>query len=119
MPVQFLEYGPWFNALWGFALAPSDFGTFSRKLLVGNFGSGEILAFNADTGRFEGKMLDLKGNTIRIVGLWTLSFASGDPGSRSGAGNALYFTAGINGEADGLFGNLRADPKELVQGNGQ
>jgi len=119
MPVQFLEYGPWFNAPWGLALAPSDFGTFSRKLLVGNFGSGEILAFNADTGRFEGKMLDLKGNTIRIDGLWTLSFASGDPGSRSGAGNALYFTAGINGEADGLFGNLTADPKELVQGNGQ
>lgn len=116
---MFLEYGPWFNAPWGLALAPSDFGAFSHKLLVGNFGSGEILAFNADTGRFEGKMVDKSGKTIRIDGLWALSFASGDAMSGSGPGNALYFTAGINKEVDGLFGTLTAEPSDLIQGNGQ
>ena len=118
-PLMFLEYGPWFNAPWGLALAPSDFGAFSHKLLVGNFGSGEILAFNADTGRFEGKMVDKSGKTIRIDGLWALSFASGDAMSGSGPGNALYFTAGINKEVDGLFGTLTAEPSDLIQGNGQ
>ena len=39
----------------GLTLAPSDFGTFSHKVIVGQFGDGEILAFDAVTGRFEGK----------------------------------------------------------------
>jgi uncharacterized protein (TIGR03118 family) len=49
-----LEHGDWFNAPWGLVLAPTDFGNFSHKLIVGQFGSGEILAFDAVTGRFEG-----------------------------------------------------------------
>jgi uncharacterized protein (TIGR03118 family) len=119
VPVQFLQYGPWFNSPWGIALAPSDFGGLSHRLLSGQFGSGEILVFNPANGRFAGKMLDPKGNPIRIDGLWALSFASGDAGSKSGTGNTLYFTAGINDEADGLFGTLTVDPHDLVQGNGQ
>jgi uncharacterized protein (TIGR03118 family) len=122
VPVQFLQYGPWFNSPWGIALAPSDFGGLSHRLLSGQFGSGEILVFNSANGRFAGKMLDPKGNPIRIDGLWALSFASGAAGSKSGTGNVLYFTAGINDEADGLFGTLTvssSDPNDLVQGNGQ
>ena len=53
-----LEHGDWFNAPWGLTLAPTDFGTFSHKVIVGQFGSGEILAFDAITGRFEGKLKD-------------------------------------------------------------
>lgn len=49
-----LEHGDWLNAPWGLTLAPTDFGTFSHKVIVGQFGSGEILAFDAITGRFEG-----------------------------------------------------------------
>ncbi|OHU64680.1 TIGR03118 family protein, partial [Mycobacteroides chelonae] len=42
-----------FNAPWGVALAPNDFGALSGSLLVGNFGgAGRILAFNPDTGKF-------------------------------------------------------------------
>ena len=118
-PVQFLQFGPWFNAPWGIALAPSDFGGLSHRLLIGNFGDGHILVFNAANGRFAGEMLDSKGNPIRIDGLWALSFASGDSTSSSGFGNALYFTAGPNNETDGLFGNLTVDPNDLVQGNTQ
>jgi uncharacterized protein (TIGR03118 family) len=118
-PVQFLQYGPWFDAPWGVALAPSDFGGLSHRLLIGQFGSGEILVFNAANGHFAGKMLDAKGNPIQIDGLWALSFASGDSGSSSGFGNTLYFTAGINNETDGIFGTLTSDPNDLIQGNGQ
>ncbi len=33
------------NAPWGIALAPADFGRFSGKLLIGNFGDGKIIAY--------------------------------------------------------------------------
>jgi hypothetical protein len=35
---------------WGLALAPSTFGPFGGDLLIGNFGNGEINAFNPTTG---------------------------------------------------------------------
>ena len=46
------QHGPWLNAPWGVALSPADFGKFSNNLLVGNFGSGEIAAFDPATGEF-------------------------------------------------------------------
>ena len=49
-----LEHGPYFNAPWGIAMAPSDFGPFSHRLLIGNFGDGTIQAFNLFTGLHEG-----------------------------------------------------------------
>ena len=41
-----MEPGAWFNAPWGIAMAPGEFGEFSHALLVGMFGSGQIAAFN-------------------------------------------------------------------------
>jgi len=38
------------NSPWGLALAPTNFGTFSGALLVGNFGNGKINAFDPATG---------------------------------------------------------------------
>jgi len=49
-----LEHSPWFNAPWGVALAPGDFGLFSHRLVIGNFGDGTINAFNLMTGKHEG-----------------------------------------------------------------
>jgi uncharacterized protein (TIGR03118 family) len=117
-----LEHGDFLNAPWGLTLAPSDFGTFSHKVIVGQFGSGEILAFDAVTGKFEGKFKDPNNRIISIGGpgsLWALSFASGDPGSRSGSGNALFFTAGPNFPNGGLFGTLTPFPPDLTQGSHQ
>src|SRR5262249_46374390 len=105
-----LQHGSWFNAPWGVALAPSDFGPFSHRLLIGNFGDGTINAFNALTGKFAGKVLAPDGSPLRIDGLWALSFAGGN--LRSGAANELYFTAGPNDENDGLFGKLTATASE-------
>jgi uncharacterized protein (TIGR03118 family) len=42
------------NSPWGLALAPSNFGPFSGDLLVGNFGNGQILAYQMQSdGTFE------------------------------------------------------------------
>jgi uncharacterized protein (TIGR03118 family) len=114
--VRLFEHVDDLNAPWGLALAPGDFGPFSHHLLVGQFGSGEILAFDIQTGRFAGKMLNAQGQTLTIDGLWALSFGSG--AAASGPSNTLYFTAGPNDEQNGLFGSLTAVASELVEGNG-
>jgi uncharacterized protein (TIGR03118 family) len=101
-----LEHGHWFNAPWGIAQAPTDFGAYSHDILVGQFGSGEILAFDPVNGRFKGKLLDsVTDLPIAIDGLWGIAFGSG---GSSGAANALYFTAGPDGELHGLFGTITA-----------
>src|SRR5262249_34035092 len=64
--VQRLESGWWMNAPWGVTLAPASFGVFSNALLVGQFGSGWIAAFDPTTGAFLGLMLDDSGAPITI-----------------------------------------------------
>jgi uncharacterized protein (TIGR03118 family) len=105
-----LQHGPWMNAPWGVTMAPSDFGAFSHRFLVGNFGDGTIHAFNAVSGKLVGTLLGDGDAPIKIDGLWALSFAGGN--TRSGAANELYFTAGPNDENDGLFGKLAAAATE-------
>jgi uncharacterized protein (TIGR03118 family) len=107
-----LEHGDWFNAPWGVVLAPGEFGEFSHSLLVGNFGSGWIAAFNPVTGRFQGFVKNPDNSILAIDGLWGLEFGNG---GGAGPANTLYFTAGINGEADGLFGTLTPITSELDQ----
>lgn len=99
-----LQHGPWFNAPWGVALAPSDFGPFSHRLLIGNFGDGAIHAFNFKTGAFIGTFQDSSGKTLLIDGLWAIQF--GGNAKNSGSATALFFTAGPNDEKNGLFGKL-------------
>ena len=100
-----LQHGPWMNAPWGMALAPSDFGEFSNHLLIGQFGSGRIAAFDAKTGEFSGFLHGARG-PLEIDGLWALVFGGGQP--NNGSANTLFFTAGIDDEAHGLFGTLTA-----------
>ena len=116
-----LQHGAWFNAPWGLTLAPSDFGPFSHKLIVGQFGSGEILAFDALTGRFEGKFNDQNNKVISIDGLWALEFGGGVPASDppNQPDNALFFSAGPNKGHDGLFGTLTPVAAELTEGSDQ
>jgi uncharacterized protein (TIGR03118 family) len=93
------------NSPWGVALAPADFGQFSNAVLVGNFGDGRIMAFAADSGDSLGQLADTAGTTIAIDGLWALAFGNG---GNAGATNTLFFTAGTDDEAHGLFGSLQA-----------
>jgi len=99
-----LQHGPSLNAPWGIALAPSDFGTFSHRLLIGNFGDGRIHAFNMVSGREEGMLLNADGTPLWIDGLWALSF--GGDGAKNGLATELFFTAGPNDENDGLYGGI-------------
>ena len=87
---------------WGLALAPSNFGTASGALLVGNLNDGKINAFNFSTGAFIGQLKDTTNKVISIQGLWGLAFGAGN--SMNGNKNSLFFTAGNGGYADGLFG---------------
>ena len=99
-----LQHGSFLNAPWGIALAPGDFGTFSHRLLIGNFGDGRIHAFNAVSGMEEGTVLNTDGTPLSIEGLWALSF--GGNGAKNGSATELFFTAGPNDENDGLFGKI-------------
>src|SRR6201996_6923345 len=88
---------------WAVTLAPSTFGAFGGDILVGNFGNGRIHAYDQATGAFEGTLSRPHGGPVVIDGLWGLRFAPTTPGAGP---NTAFFTAGLNHEADGLFGTL-------------
>jgi conserved hypothetical protein TIGR03118 len=98
------------NSPWGLAVAPASFGDFAGDLLVGNFGDGAINIFNPDpaTPGFLGQLSGADGKPIVIDGLWGL--IPGNDGS-GGSGQKIYFSAGPNGETDGLFGVLQSVPE--------
>jgi uncharacterized protein (TIGR03118 family) len=105
-----LQHGGFLNAPWGIALAPGDFGTFSHRLLIGNFGDGKIHAFDVVSGMEEGTLLNPDGTQLSIDGLWALSF--GGDGAKNGLATQLFFTAGPNDENDGLYGAITSVPAE-------
>ena len=125
------------NSPWGLAQAPADFGRFSGDLLVGNFGNGKINAYaprrhgshrhvgelkqerhgshghvrKLEQGRHGlfthvGQLRGPGHKPIVIDGLWALQFGFG--AANNGPTNTLFFTAGPNGESDGLFGSITA-----------
>jgi uncharacterized protein (TIGR03118 family) len=96
------------NSPWGLALSPTNFGAHADQLLVGNFGDGTIMAFEAD-GKFQGLLEGEHKRPIAIDGLWALAFGNG---GRAGRPGTLYFTGGPNGESNGLFGSLEPAPAE-------
>jgi uncharacterized protein (TIGR03118 family) len=101
------------NSPWGLALSPRSFGEHRDQLLVGNFGSGTIMSFEAD-GKFRGLLRGEHEKTLVIDGLWALRVGNG---GRGGVTNTVYFSAGPSGENHGLFGSI--DPVEKHHhGNG-
>jgi uncharacterized protein (TIGR03118 family) len=96
------------NAPWGIAMAPANFGDASGDLLVGNFGDGKINAFaqRGDHWKRVGYLRDHGDHPLSIDGLWGIGFGNG---ATAGPTNTLYFAAGPNDEADGLFGSITAN----------
>jgi uncharacterized protein (TIGR03118 family) len=94
-------------APWGLTLAPSNFGSFSNDLLVGNFGNGEILAYDPTTDAFLGILSGADGQPIVNSFLWALETRTGGANNNT---SAVYFTAGINNQKDGLFGEITLAP---------
>jgi uncharacterized protein (TIGR03118 family) len=95
------------NSPWGLAIAPSSFKSFAGDLLVGNFGDGTISVFNPNpaTPGFLGQLSGADGKPIVIDGLWGL--IPGNDGN-GGSSQKIYFSAGPNGETNGLFGVITA-----------
>jgi uncharacterized protein (TIGR03118 family) len=89
------------NSPWGVARASYAFGRFSGDVLIGNFGDGKINAFDSN-GNFRDTLKGPDSKPIVIDGLWTLTLGGG----RNSSSDTLYFTAGPNGETDGLFGTI-------------
>lgn len=98
-----LQHGPWLNSPWGVVWTPRDFGVFSNSILVGNFGSGWVAAYNGFTKEFIGFVKNPDDSLLTIDGLWSLTF--GNNGS-AGPSTTLFFSAGPDKEAHGLFGTL-------------
>ena len=92
------------SAPWGLAYAPANFGALSNTLLVSNFGSGEIAAFDAKSRTFVDVIKNSKGKPVVIDKIWGILFGNGES---LGDTNALYFAAGPKDETDGVFGSLR------------
>jgi uncharacterized protein (TIGR03118 family) len=106
--LQRLISGGHLNSPWGLVFAPdNDKGAID--LAVGNFGDGMINVYNLSLkgihvdARWEGALGDTSGNPLVIDGLWALAFGSGASGFEA---DEIYFTAGPNDEANGLFGSL-------------
>jgi uncharacterized protein (TIGR03118 family) len=91
------------NSPWGLAFAPPSFGEFAGDLLVGNFGDGRINVVDPVSGEFLNQLRDANNRPITIDGLWGLLVGNGGNGGDVGK---VYFTAGPNDEADGLFGSI-------------
>src|SRR5712692_7537350 len=93
------------NSPWAVARASFAFGRFSGDILVGNFGDGRINAFD-ERGHFIDELDGSDGKPLAIDGLWTLTLGGG----RTSSSDTLFFTAGPNGESDGLFGTITPAP---------
>jgi uncharacterized protein (TIGR03118 family) len=97
---RFTSGGP-LNSPWGITRASFAFGRLSGRILIGNFGNGRISAFNND-GRFIEELKGTQDRPIVIDGLWDLTLGGGG----SSSSDTLYFSAGPNGETNGLFGTI-------------
>src|SRR6476661_8728271 len=96
----------------GMAIAPSSFGAIAGDLLVGNFADGTINVYDPNTKSFVETLTKRDGSIVKIDGLWAL--VVGNDGA-AGSSQKIYFTAGPNDEANGLFGVIAVpEPKALV-----
>lgn len=101
--LQRLDHVAELNAPWGIAQAPANFGTFSNAILIGNFGDGTIHAFDPSSGKLMGALANADGSTFTQPGLWGIAFGNNLSAQPS---NTLFFAAGINREANGVYGRL-------------
>jgi uncharacterized protein (TIGR03118 family) len=85
------------NSPWGLAMASGTLNPFQNDLLVGNFGDGRINVYNPSTGAFVGTPTEKDGTPLDFANLWDLLPLN----------NAIYFSAGIAHEQDGLFGVIQ------------
>ncbi len=95
------------NAPWGVAFAPASFGIYSNDLLIGNFGDGKINVYDPKTFSYIGQVMDVNGKSLVYASLWELltggTTVAGTTAVSAGSTSSVYFSAGLTGEAHGLF----------------
>ena len=100
---------------WGMAIAPAGFGSFGGDLLVGSFGNGtatsgngtiSVISLSTTPGTLAGTLSSPNG-TIANAASWSLLDGNGGSGGTTGT---LYFTAGIDGQTQGLLGAIAFSP---------
>jgi uncharacterized protein (TIGR03118 family) len=98
---------------WGVAIAPASFGIFSNDLLIGNFGNGLINVYNPTTYAYLGQLTGGTGAPLSYASLWELLPGGTTVGNTTtvsgGSTSTVYFTAGLAGEAHGLFGGISSN----------
>jgi uncharacterized protein (TIGR03118 family) len=100
--IKRFAHGKPLNQPWGFAVAPANFGTFSKALLISNnVSNGFINAYDLSTGKLLGTLSNSEGKALSINGIWGIEFGGGS--TANGKKNQLFFAAGPN-DADGFFG---------------
>jgi len=112
--VRRFAHGSFLNSPWGVAQAPSTWGTLAGDILVGQFGNGRIDIFTP-AGKSRGFLRDSSNKPVSISGLWALTPG---PGSATASANDIFFSAGPNGEKDGLFGKLTFSTTTKALGGG-
>ncbi len=99
---------PWGAAVISEVKAANDigFGQFAPDVLVGNYSSGQIDAYNFQTGQFDGTVNNTVGDPLNIPGLRTIHFGPGVGAyTKKPPGVLLFTTGGDNGES-GEYGQI-------------
>jgi uncharacterized protein (TIGR03118 family) len=111
---ELVPVGGALNAPWGMALAPKDFGTLSNALLISNHADGTINGYDPVKGTFIGTLQTATG-PFSQDGLWGIAFGNdgmavlqaGQPAvDLHQPHNTLFFTAGPNKAANGVYGRI-------------
>jgi uncharacterized protein (TIGR03118 family) len=102
------------NAPWGMVFTPPNFGPMGGTFWIGNFGDGNINAFNS-MGTNVGQPTDAKGKALNVDGLWALVFGNG---TNKASTSSLYFTAGPKMESEGIFGKFDVTTKKTKSSGG-
>jgi uncharacterized protein (TIGR03118 family) len=98
----------------GLAIAPANWGAYGGDLLLANNnpdsnGVTGINAYNLTTGAYEGMITLPNGQPFSETELWAIGFGTGS--TAGGSAETLYFTAGLDDNANGLLGSLTAVPE--------
>ncbi|AYV83667.1 MAG: TIGR03118 family protein [Hyperionvirus sp.] len=105
-----INIGNHLNVPYSITVAPENYGEFSSKLLVGNFGDGRITAYDAvyslatymndcNEAKFLGYIKVKKHDTVKKFYINHLSTIVADR-------NTVFFNAGPNNGADGVVGKI-------------
>ncbi|MBN3722992.1 TIGR03118 family protein [Burkholderia sp. Ac-20379] len=104
--VKRVATGGTLNSPWGMVVAPSNFGSASNDLLVGNFGDGTIDVFDPTSNALIGALPNPDGSTFKQAGIWGMSFGNN---AANQPANTLFYAAGPT-PTTGVYGRIDVTP---------